>query len=139
MVLLSVYCAQTALAVRVKPSYTLYDDITLSNAHMLMPAKAQPNISDPAEVSRLLAAAAAAGGGDANAVLTHGRLPEGPGDAGRWLLPDADGDWDEWASLMGSVHSMADLWAAYTLLQGIILVLLILRWVACVVRGTGRQ
>jgi hypothetical protein len=33
-----------------------------------------------------------------------------------------------WAALMSAVHSMVDLWAAYTLLQGIILVLLVFRW-----------
>jgi len=128
VVTLSVYCSQTALAVRPKPSYNMYDDITLSQAHIMLPAKASPNITDPAEVSRLLAAATAAGKGDVNKVLRYGRLPERPGDAGRWLLADADGDWDEWAGLMGGVHRMADLWAAYTLLQGIILVLLIFRW-----------
>lgn len=131
VVILSVYCTQTALSVNPKPSYAVYDDITLSQAHMLMPAKRSPNISDPAEVSQLLAAAAAAGGsGGVGAVLRDGKLPEHPGDAGRWLLPDADGDWDEWAGLMADVHSMAGLWAAYTLLQGIILVLLIFRCVA---------
>lgn len=129
VVILSVYCGQTALVVRPKPSYNVYDDITLSQAHMLLPAKASPNITDPAELSRLLAAATAAGNGDVNKVLRYGRLPERPGDTGRWLLADADGDWDEWAGLMGGVHRMADLWAAYTLLQGVILVLLIFRWV----------
>lgn len=126
-VLLSVYCTQTALSLHPKPTYNVYDDITLSQAHMLMPAKARPHISDPAVVSELLAAASAAGDGDVNAVFKSGRLPERPGDAGRWLLPDADGDWDEWAALVGGVHSMAELWAAYTTLQGIILMLLIFK------------
>jgi hypothetical protein len=128
VVMLSVYCTHTATSLRPKPSYEVYDDITLSQAHMLMPAKQAVNISDPAAVSSLLAAATAAGGGDVAAVLRSGRMPVRPGDAGRWLLPDADGDWDDWASLMAAVHSMVDLWAAYTLFQGIILVLLVFRW-----------
>jgi hypothetical protein len=127
VVILSVYCTQTALALKPKASYNVYDDITLSQARMFMPAKARVNVSDPAEVSQLLAAATAAGTGDSSAVLRSGRLPERPGDAGRWLLQDADGDWDDWAELLGGVHSMADLWAAYTTLQGVILVLLIFR------------
>jgi hypothetical protein len=129
VVILSVYCTSTALSLRPKASYTVYDDVTLSQARMFMPAKARMNVSDPAEVSRLLAAAAAAGGGDANAVLKSGRLPERPGDAGRWLLPDADGDWDAWAQLLGGVHNMTNLWAAYITLQGVVLVLLVFRWV----------
>ena len=124
-VMLSVYCTQTGVSLKPKASYTVYDDITLSQAHMLLPAKAQPNISDPAEVSRLLAAATAAGSGDVNAVFRSGRLPRRPGDAGRWLLSDADGDWDELAGLMGGLRSMAELWAAYTMLQGIVLMLLV--------------
>lgn len=127
VVMLSVYCTQTAVYLKPKASYQVYDDITLSQARMLMPAKARVNVSDPAEVSQLLAAAAAAGSGDVDAVLKSGRLPERPGDAGRWLLPDADQDWDAWAELLGGVHSMTDLWAAYTTLQGFILVLLIVR------------
>jgi hypothetical protein len=126
-VMLSVYCTQTGVSLKPKASYTVYDDITLSQAHMLLPAKAQPNNSDPAEVSRLLAVATAAGKGDVNAVFRSGRLPSRPGDAGRWLLPDADGDWDEWAAVIGGLHSMVDLWAAYTTLQGFILVLLVFR------------
>lgn len=127
VVILSVYCTQTGLALKPKASYNVYEDITLSQARIFMPAKAYVNVSDPAEVARLLAAAAAAGNGDSNAVLRSGRLPVRPGDAGRWLLPDADGDWDDWAELLGGVHSMTDLWAAYTTLQGVILVLLIFR------------
>jgi hypothetical protein len=124
-VMLSVYCTQTGVSLKPKASYTVYDDITLSQAHMLLPAKAQPNISDPTEVSRLLAAATAAGNGYINTVFKSGRLPSRPGDAGRWLLPDADGDWDDLAGLMGGLRSMAELWAAYTMLQGIILMLLV--------------
>jgi hypothetical protein len=89
VVLLSVYCTHTAMSLRPKPSYQVYDDITLSEAHMLMPVKQAINISDPAAVSNLLAAATAAGGGDASAVLQSGRMPVRPGNAGRWLLPDA--------------------------------------------------
>jgi hypothetical protein len=127
VMVLSIYCTRTALALKPKANYHVYDDISLSQARMFMPAKARINISDPAEVSRLLAAATAAGNGNSNAVLRSGRLPERPGAAGRWLLPDADSDWDDWAELLGGVHSMADLWAAYTTLQGIILVLLIFK------------
>lgn len=64
----------------------------------------------------------------ADAVLDGGWQPTSPGDAGRWLLPDAAaGDWAAWARLMLGVHTLAQLWAAYTLLQGIILVLLIVK------------
>lgn len=129
VVILSVYCTSTAPSLRPKASYHVYDDVTLTPARMFMPAKARVNVSDPAEVSRLLAATAAAGGGDANTVFKSGRLPERPGDAGRWLLPDADSDWDDWAQLLGSMHIMTDLWAAYTTLQGVVLVLLVFRWV----------
>jgi hypothetical protein len=126
-VMLTIYCSDTAISVQPRASHNVYDDISLSQARIFLPAKARPNISDSAVVSSLLAAATAAGSGDSSALLRSGRLPERPGDAGRWLLPDADGEWDDWADLVGGVRSMADLWTAYTTLQGVILVLLIFR------------
>ena len=87
---------------------------------MFLPAKAY----EPAA-----AAALAAGlGPSAASVLQDARPPESPGDAGRWLLPDADGaDWHAWAALVAGVHAATGLWSAYTLLQGIVLLLLILK------------
>jgi len=83
--------------------------ITSAKARMFMPVKAY---SEAAVASGLAQAAAAAGGGDSS-VLETGQMPVSPGAAGRWLLPEAAGDWDSWANLMDSVHVMSGLWATY--------------------------
>ena len=61
-------------------------------------------------------------------VLEDGAPPVAPGDAGRWLLPDAAAPaWTAWGALLWSVHSASGLWSAYTLLQGIVLLLMIIK------------
>jgi hypothetical protein len=122
-VLLSAFKMQAILYVQPQPAYRMYDAITSSKARMFMPVKTYSE----AAVASGLAQAAAAASGDDSLVLETGQMPTSPGAAGRWLLPEAAGDWDSWAKLMGSVHVMSGLWAAYTLLQGIIMILLILK------------
>jgi len=122
-ILLTAFCGYSAIDVKPQPSYQMYDAITSSKARMFMPVKTYSE----AAVASGLAQAVAAASGDDSLVLETGQMPTSPGAAGRWLLPEAAGDWDSWANLMGSVHVMSGLWAAYTLLQGIIMILLILK------------
>eukprot|EP00775_Hariotina_reticulata_P011535 gene11535-11678_t len=126
-VLLSAFRIQMILNIRPQPSYQMYDAISTAKARMFMPVKTYSEAAVSSGLAR--AAAAAAGGGDDSSVLETGQMPVSPGAAGRWLLPEAAGDWDSWANLMDSVHVMSGLWAAYTLLQGIIMILLILKLV----------
>jgi hypothetical protein len=120
-ILLTAFCGYSAIDVKPQPSYQMYDAITSSKARIFMPVKAY------SEAAVALGLAQAAANGDDSLVLETGQMPTSPGAAGRWLLPEAAGDWDSWANLMGSVHVMSGLWAAYTLLQGIIMILLILK------------
>jgi hypothetical protein len=60
-------------------------------------------------------------------LFADGQPPLQPGVPGRWLLPDADGDFDQLAGLMAGVSNMAQLWVAYSLLQGIVLIMLVVR------------
>lgn len=123
VLILTVYSLNTALTIQPKAAYEVYDAITGSKARMFMPAK---TYSEPA-VAAAEDSLANSSSGPA-AVLDGGQLPFEPGSAGRWLLPDAAaGDWNEWAALMGHVHETVGIWSVYTLLQGIILVLLTLK------------
>jgi hypothetical protein len=111
--LLTAYASACAAAVAPRPAYEFYDAPTVAPARMFMPRKAEP------DAAALPAAAAALGAGAA----------AGPGDPGRWMLADGDGGaFDAWARLMLGVHTMAGAWTAYSFVQGIILLLLIVRW-----------
>jgi hypothetical protein len=128
-IILTVFCLQTAPAVKPQTTFQVYDGLSTSKAHMFMPAKAAYSASAVADG---LAAAAAASNSSttetAAAVLDGKKQPTAPGNAGRWLLPDDSAEgWRAWAHLMAGVHGMTQLWAVYTLLQGIVLVLLIVK------------
>lgn len=132
-IILTAFCLRAAPAVAPQQTFQVYDGITTSKAHIFMPAKAAHS---PAAVADGLAAAAAASNSStaeaAAAVLDGNKQPTAPGNAGRWLLPDdSAAGWEAWAGLMAAVHRMTQLWAAYTLLQGLVLVLLIIKWVEC--------
>jgi hypothetical protein len=143
---LTAYCARFPAVTQPQASYSVYDGINQSPARIFLPAKAYSQGAADAVV------AAAAGStsltnysssgsldngsngtavnrssADVNSVLDNGQPPLQPGVAGRWLLPDADGDFDRLAALMAGVGSMAQLWVAYSLLQGIVLILLVVR------------
>lgn len=119
VLLLTVFATATAPQLRPQAAYNMYDALSTSRARMFMPAKAYNEA--------VVAAGLAAAPDGPRSVLSGGQLPLAPGSAGRWLLPDASADWEAWASLMAVVHSMAGQWAAYTLLQGVVLVLLTLK------------
>jgi hypothetical protein len=128
-ILLTVFCLRAAPAVRPQSNFHVYDSLTTSKANMFMPAKAAYAASTVAD--SLAAAAAASNRSFAEAtaaVLDGNRQPIAPGNAGRWLLPDDSPEgWAAWAHLMAGVHNMTQLWSVYTLLQGIVLVLLIVK------------
>jgi hypothetical protein len=129
-ILLTVFCLQAAPAVKPQSNFHVYDGLTTNKANMFMPAKAAYAASAVAD--GLTATAAASNRSvveAAAAVLDGNRQPTAPGDSGRWLLPDDESSegWAAWAHLMAGVHSMTQLWAVYTLLQGIVLVLLIVK------------
>lgn len=119
--LLTAYCAAVAPAIKPKVAYEMYDAIS-SRARMFMPAKLFS--SDAVATAEVALANSSLSLADA---FDAGQLPLEPGSAGRWILPSVTSDWHEWASLMQSLHSSVGVWSAYTLLQGIILVLLVVK------------
>jgi hypothetical protein len=150
-VLLTVYCARFPAVTQPQASYSVYDGISQSPARIFLPAKAYSqhavDIAWSAAVGNTSAAHGSSTGqqplqlsvaawkgaigisssADASSLLDNGQPPLQPGMAGRWLLADADGDFDALAALMAGVGSMAQLWVAYSLLQGIVLILAVLR------------
>jgi hypothetical protein len=128
--LLTAYCTRFPAATQPKASYAMYDSVNQSPARIFMPAKAYSQSGLDAAVAAWAAAAGASNGSssDNSSLFNEAQQPLQPGMAGRWLLPDADGDFDALAGLMAGVGSMAQLWVAYSLLQGIVLILLVLRW-----------
>jgi hypothetical protein len=128
-IILTVFCLSAAPAVKPQTTFQVYDGLSTSKANIFMPAKAAYSAS---AVSDGLAAAATARNSSvveaAAGVLDGNRQPTAPGNAGRWLLPDDSAEgWMAWAHLMAGVHGMTRLWEVYTLLQGIVLVLLIVK------------
>jgi hypothetical protein len=95
-------------------------------AHIFLPAKAYTQADLNASVAAWTAAGNASNG-EAGSLFDDGQQPLQPGVAGRCLLPDADGDFDALAGLVAGVSSMAQLWVAYSLLQGILLIMLVIR------------
>jgi hypothetical protein len=125
--LLTAYCARFPAATQLKASYSIYDSANQNPARIFMPAKIYSQPALDAAVAAWKGAAGNSSSADASSLLDNGQQPLQPGVAGRWLLPDADGDFDALAGLMAGVGSMAQLWVSYSLLQGIVLILLALR------------
>jgi hypothetical protein len=125
-VLLTVYCARFSAVTQPQANYSVYDAISQSPARIFLPAKAYSQDTVDTAVSAAVSNTSSAHG-SSSCYLDNGQQPLQPGVAGRWLLPDADGDFDALAGLMAGVGSMAQLWVAYSLLQGIVLILLVLR------------
>lgn len=121
--LLTSYCTKSPALLHPKPVYHVYDAVSTSPARIFLPAKTYSQT--PVDV--YLAQQAQAGTANSSHVLDNVQPPYEPGDSGRWLLPDADHDFDDLAGLLDGVHSMNKLWSAYTLVQGIVLMLLIFR------------
>eukprot|EP00878_Enallax_costatus_P041294 GHUV01047951.1.p1 GENE.GHUV01047951.1~~GHUV01047951.1.p1 ORF type:complete len:135 (+),score=42.43 GHUV01047951.1:365-769(+) len=121
-ILLSSFCVRSPALLQPKPVYKVYDAVATSPAHIFMPAKAYSQ----AAVDTFMAQQSAANA-SGEAVLESSQPPYQPGDAGRWILPDADQDFDHLADLLDNVHRMNHLWSAYTLVQGIVLMLLVFR------------
>jgi hypothetical protein len=46
---------------------------------------------------------------------------------GRYLLPNATGDFDTLAGVMASTHKLVDMWTTYGIIQAFTLVLLVAR------------
>jgi hypothetical protein len=128
-ILLTVFCLQAAPAVKPQSNFNVYDGLTTSKANMFMPAKATYAASAVADGLTAVAAASNRSVAEAAAAVLDGnKQPTAPGNAGRWLLPDESAaGWAAWAHLMAGVHGMTQLWEVYTLLQGIVLVLLIVK------------
>lgn len=120
--LVTSFCIKSPAALQPKPVYNVYDAVSRTPARLFMPAKAH----NQAVVDSALAQPMVANG----STLHNGQQPYQPGDPGRWLLPDADTDFDDLARLLAGVHSMSELWSAYTLVQGIVLIMLVFRWVS---------
>ncbi|GFR51054.1 hypothetical protein Agub_g13376 [Astrephomene gubernaculifera] len=53
----------------------------------------------------------------------------GPGDAFRWAVPEDPSGLQQVAGMHDGINAMRELWALYNTLQGIVMVLLIMRWV----------
>ena len=54
--------------------------------------------------------------------------PTLPGDPGSWALPNsASGQMDKFGSVMADVHTMADVWAGYGIMQIVVILGLIFR------------
>jgi hypothetical protein len=125
--LLTAYCASFPAATQLKASYSIYDSANQNPARIFMPAKVYSQSTLGTAVAAWNGTAVNSSSADVNSVLDNGQPPLQSGVAGRWLLPDADGDFDRLAALMAGVGSMAQLWVAYSLLQGIVLILLVVR------------
>jgi hypothetical protein len=129
--LLTVYCVRFPAATQPQGSYSVYDAANQSPARIFLPAKAYSQEAVAAAVAAAAGNSSAADGSSSSAsassLFTDGQQPLQPGVAGRWLLPDADGDFDALAGLVAGVSSMAQLWVAYSLLQGILLIMLVIR------------
>jgi len=104
-ILLSWFAIQNANSTTPAPEYDTYDAITLAQARWLLPRKASDVGLSPAPAT----------------------VPAGPGSRGRWALPSSDKAFDQLAELLLVVQRSADLWTWYGLLQGVTLVLLIVR------------
>ncbi len=109
----TVFVAQTGPAVKPLGSYEVYDGVQGRRARWFLPAKLPASQASPDLIAQLTS--------------TYGAAPLKPADAGRWALPDQDGIFDQWATLMSTVHAMSDLWAVYGLLQGMVMVMLLFR------------
>lgn len=147
-VVLTVFCGLAAPGITPVARYELYDGGGGSGrAAPFLPTRAPYSQAafDAALAEHVAAAAAQTGTGTSSGtdtsnntsasssalaaiVLEDGAPPVAPGDAGRWLLPDAAAPaWTAWGALLWSVHSASGLWSAYTLLQGIVLLLMIIK------------
>lgn len=123
--LVTTYAGSTAASVAPQRAYDVYDGITINRARWLLPAKQSP------EVSATAMGDSSGSSWLANLSLMFGAVPSRAGDPGRWALQTSDGSFDSWAQLMTAVHQMALVWGAYGIVQGVILILLIVRWVLC--------
>ncbi len=105
-----------------QPSYAAYDAPAFSRARWLLPKKLAPALSSPAAASdpalreRL-----------AQLRRQFGLSLDEPGGAGRWGLPDADGELDRLAALMEQAHQLSELYVWYGMVQALGLVLLVFR------------
>lgn len=128
--MLSVFVVTAPRMLQSKASYDVYDAVQWSPARVFMPAKHYSKVAvDAAFQSGNWNAGGLTNstGSASGSALKEDQLPMQPGAAGRWLLPDADDDFDELAWMLHQVHRITRLWSVYTLVQGVILLLLILR------------
>jgi hypothetical protein len=124
---LTAYCLHFPSATGLQANYAVYDSATQNPARIFLPAKTYSQTGLDAAVAAWKSAAGNSSNADASSLFADGQLPLQPGAPGRWLLPDADGDFDQLAGLLAGVSSMAQLWVAYSLLQGIVLMMLVIR------------
>jgi hypothetical protein len=109
---LTVYSTAGAAAVKPQSSYDIYDGVNVAAARPFLLKKADPNATQAAALAAQFGAGAAASAGD----------------AGRWALEGGDGGaYGAWAALMAGVHVMARTWEVYGFLQGLVLVMMIVR------------
>jgi hypothetical protein len=125
--LMTAYCARFPAATQPQASYDIYDAVNQNQARIFMPAKSYSQADLDAAVTVWKRALGNSSSAHTNSLFKDGQQPLQSGVPGRWLLPDADGDFDALAGLMAGVGSMAQLWVAYSLLQDIVLILLVLR------------
>ena len=63
--------------------------------------------------------------------------PPQPSFPGRYLLPNATGDFDSLARVMASTHNLVDMWTTYGIIQAFTLVLLVARYASVLKRNQG--
>lgn len=126
---LSMYWATTKAASHPQTSYHVYDAITSSAARIFLPAKrySEAVVLQAEEDDAAVLYMTGISRSNKSSSSSSSWQPLLPGDAGRWLLPDDDHDFDHFAELLDDVWGLVNLWQQYTLLQGVVLILLTIR------------
>lgn len=110
-----------------RSSYRVYDASLSSTARWLLPTRLDPgNVTESASASL-------------HAQVTNMGIdvPVAPGDPGRWLLPVDDSDWDDLNSVLLNAHTLVKLWTTYGMLQAIVIIGLISKYVCCCIGEPG--
>lgn len=118
----SAYIAKYAVQFTAKDEYEIYDASANAVANFLLPPRAD------------MLGQRATGAVNSTANLSSTLLsslnisaPWSPTDPGRYLLPQAPDELDDFAAQMEIVHTLSDYWYTYGILQIVILSLLIFR------------